>query len=56
MDWNFVFVTPGNEPGVIGQKGLVLYAHSDSKGLGCGGFSPHMLWVRSFEFQAKSRS
>ena len=56
MDWNFMFVTPGNQPGVIGQKGLVLYAHSDSKGLGCGGFSPHMLWVRPFEFQMKPRS
>jgi hypothetical protein len=49
MDWNFMLVTPGNPAGVIGQTGYVLYAHSDSKGLGCeGGFSPHMLWVRPF--------
>jgi hypothetical protein len=51
MDWNYVFVTPGNGPGIIGQTGLVLYAHTDAKGLGCpGGFSPHELWVRSFTF------
>jgi hypothetical protein len=25
MDWNFIFVTPGNEAGVIGQKGLLVY-------------------------------
>jgi hypothetical protein len=54
MDWNYTFVTPGNQAGVIGQSGYVLYAHSDVKGLGCGNrFSPHMLWVRPFTF-AKS--
>ena len=51
MDWNYIFVTPGNQAGVIGQTGYVLYAHTDSKGLGCSaGFSPHELWVRSFTF------
>jgi hypothetical protein len=51
MDWNYVFVTPGMPAGVIGQSGYVLYAHTDSKGLNCpGGFSPHELWVRPFNF------
>ena len=51
MDWNFIFVTPGNPGGVIGQSGYVLYAHTDSKGIGCpGGFSPHELWIRPFTF------
>jgi hypothetical protein len=51
MDWNFVLVTPGNSAGVIGRTGYVLYAHSDSKGTGCGErFEPHMLWMRPFEF------
>jgi len=52
MDWNYVLATPGNEAGVIGRTGFVLYAHSGVKGLGCGGsFSPHMLWVRPFSFE-----
>jgi len=51
MDWNYVFVTPGNPVGVIGQTGYVLYAHTDSRGLGCtNGFSPHELWIRPFAF------
>ncbi len=51
MDWNYVLVTPGNQGGTIGQGGLVLYAHTESRGLNCqGGFSPHELWVRSFTF------
>jgi hypothetical protein len=51
MDWNYVLVTPGNAAGVVGETGDVLYAHSDSKGLGCtGGFSPHELWMRPFKF------
>ncbi len=51
MDWNFIFVTPGNDAGVIGQTGYVLYAHTDTKGVGCSDrFSPHMLWVRPFTF------
>ena len=55
MDWNFVLVTPGNQAGVIGQTGYVLYAHSDAQGLGCGaGFAPHMLWVRPFAFAGTS--
>jgi hypothetical protein len=54
MDWNFMLVTPGNPAGVIGQKGYVLYAHSDAKGLDCTGrFSPHMPWIRSFTFSQK---
>ena len=54
MDWNFIFVTPGNKAGVIGRTGYVLYAHTDSKGNGCStGFSPHMLWVRSFTFSGR---
>ncbi len=51
MDWNYIFVTPGNQGGVIGKTGYVLYAHTDSRGLGCSsGFSPHEFWVRSFTF------
>jgi len=51
MDWNYTFVTPGNQAGVIGQAGLVLYAHTDAKGVGCSNrFTPHMLWVRPFSF------
>lgn len=50
MDWNYIFVTPGNPPGIIGQTGYVLYAHTDQRGLGCGTFQPHELWVRSFTF------
>ncbi len=50
MSWNYVFVTPGSDPGTIGQTGYVLYAHTDQKGLGCGSFAPHELWVRSFTF------
>ena len=50
MDWNYIFVTPGNAPGVIGQTGYVLYAHTDQKGLGCGTFLPHELWMRPFTF------
>jgi hypothetical protein len=54
MDWNYVLVTPGKEAGVLGETGYVLYAHTDSKGLGCGGgFSPHMLWIRPFKFVKK---
>ena len=51
MDWNFILVTPGKPAGVIGQTGLVLYAHSDQKGLNCGNFDAHELWVRGFKFQ-----
>jgi hypothetical protein len=51
MDWNFILVTPGNPAGEIGQTGLVLYAHSDQKGLNCGTFDAHELWVRLFTFQ-----
>ena len=47
---NFVLVTPGNQPGVIGQTGYVLYAHTDREGLTCGTYYPHELWVRSFTF------
>lgn len=55
MDWNYILVTPGNEAGVIGQTGYVLYAHSPAKGMGCGGrFSPHMPWIRSFSFEKGS--
>ncbi len=51
MDWNFILVTPGNEAGVLGQTGYVLYAHTGAKGKGNpNGFSPHMLWVRPFAF------
>jgi hypothetical protein len=51
MDWNYVFVTPGNPPGVIGQTGYVLYAHTDARGLNCpDGFSPHELWLGPFTF------
>jgi len=56
MDWNYVFVTPGNPSGVISQTGYVLYAHTDQKGLGCtnadgtASFEPHELWIRPFTF------
>jgi hypothetical protein len=30
---DYIFVTPGQPAGVIGQAGYVLYAHTDSKGL-----------------------
>src|SRR5262249_33890586 len=51
MDWNYIFATPGYPGGVIGQTGYVVYAHTDSRGLGCSnGFSPHELWIRSFTF------
>jgi hypothetical protein len=51
MDWNYIFVTPGNSAGTIGQTGYVLYAHSDAKGLTCSNkFTPHMLSVRPFTF------
>ena len=56
MDWNYVFVTPGNPAGVLGQTGYVLYAHTDQKGLGCTNangtpsFQPHELWIRPFTF------
>jgi hypothetical protein len=51
MDLNFIFVTPGNPAGVIGQTGYVLYAHTDHKGVDCpDGFSAHELWIRPFTF------
>jgi hypothetical protein len=55
MDWNYTFVTPGSPGGIIGERGYVLYAHTDARGLACSGrFAPHMLWVRPFVFE-KSR-
>jgi hypothetical protein len=55
MDWNYTMVTPGSPGGIIGERGYVLYAHTDARGLGCAGrFAPHMLWVRPFAFE-KSR-
>jgi hypothetical protein len=52
MDWNYTLVTPGSPGGIIGERGYVLYAHAEARGLGCSGrFSPHMLWVRPFAFE-----
>jgi hypothetical protein len=51
-DENVILVTPGNAPQVIGQTGLVLYAHTPSFGYGGGSGSsvPHELWSRPFTF------
>jgi len=51
-DENVILVTPGNAPQVIGQIGLVLYAHTPSFGYGGGSGSsvPHELWSRPFTF------
>ncbi len=55
MDWNFVLATPGNPAGVIGQTGVVIYAHTDVRGQQCGSrFDPHELFVRPFTFSGAS--
>lgn len=44
-DEDVTLVTPGNPPGVIGQNGYVLYAHTPA-----WGEVPHELWMQPFNF------
>jgi hypothetical protein len=46
VDENVILVTPGNPPQVIGQTGIVLYAHSPA-----WQNVPHELYSRPFTFQ-----
>ncbi len=52
-DDNYVLVTRGEPGGVIGQSGLVLYAHTDD--FGAGQDDPHELWCRSFTLSKQTR-
>ena len=45
-DENLILITPGNSVQVIGQTGIVLYAHTDA-----WKNNSHELWSRPFKFQ-----
>jgi hypothetical protein len=50
MDLNYILVTPGNQPGEIGQTGYVVYASTPSHGANCPTMVSHELWIRPFTF------